>query len=130
MYREPSRKVDEMAALVIDAALEVHKVLGPGFLESVYEDALCLELSLRNIFFERQKAVHVLYKGSAVGEGRIDILVGGELIVELKAVEELAPIHTAQVLSYLKATGFSLGLLVNFNVPLLKNDIKRVVLSS
>lgn len=119
-----------MAALVIDAALEVHKVLGPGFLESVYEDALCLELSLRDIFFERQKAVHVLYKGSAVGEGRIDILVGGELIVELKAVEELAPIHTAQVLSYLKATGFSLGLLVNFNVPLLKNDIKRVVLSS
>ncbi len=130
MYKEPSRECDVLAASVVDAALEVHKALGPGFLESVYEEALCAELSLRGIPFERQKAVHISYKGNPVGKGRLDLLVGGQLVVELKAVAELAPIHTAQVISYLKTTGLSLGLLINFNVPLLKQGIKRVVLSN
>lgn len=88
MYKEPSKDVDALATAVVDAALEVHRALGPGFLESVCEEALCLELSLRKIPFERQKALHVSYKGNSVGEGRFDILVGGKLIVELKAVDE------------------------------------------
>jgi len=98
-------------------------------LESIYEEALAVELGLRGIPFERQKTIAVDYKGHAVGEGRLDLLVGGCLIVELKAVEAIAPIRVAQVISYLKATGLPLGLLINFNVPLLKNGIQRVVLS-
>ncbi|HEX9988440.1 MAG TPA: GxxExxY protein [Chloroflexia bacterium] len=113
---------------VIGAALEVHRLLGPGFLESVYEEALCIELTLRGIPFARQVAVTLDYKGQAVGEGRLDVLVGNVLVVELKAVEALAPIHTAQLLSYLKTTGHKLGLLINFNVPILKDGIKRLAL--
>jgi GxxExxY protein len=130
MYKEPSKEIDQLATLVVDAALDVHRVLGPGFLESVYEEALSVELTLRGIPFERQKGVGVSYKNHQVGQGKIDILVAGRLVVELKAVEALAPIHTAQVLSYLKSAGLSLGLLINFNVSLLKNGIKRVILSS
>ena len=104
--------------------------LGPGYLESVYEEAMAVELGLRDIGFERQKSIHVDYKGYVVGEGRLDLFVGGKLIVELKAVEALAPIHTAQMLSYLKTLNLPLGLLINFNAPLLKHSIKRVILSS
>jgi len=128
--REPDKDVDDLANAVIGAAIEVHKVLVPGYLESVYEEAMVVELGLRSIGFERQKSIHVDYKGHAVGEGRLDLLVEGNLIVELKAVEALAPIHTAQVLSYLKTLNLPLGLLINFNVTLLKHGIKRVVLSS
>jgi GxxExxY protein len=103
--------------------------LGPGFLESVFEEALCVELRLRDVPFARQVGVAVGYKGQTVGENRLDFLVGGCLIVELKAVESLLPIHSAQVLSYLKATRMQLALLINFNVPILKAGIKRVVLS-
>jgi GxxExxY protein len=118
-----------MARGVIGAAIEVHRVLGPGFLESVYEEAVAIELAVRNIPFERQVAIGVEYRGQQVGEGRLDLLVGGALIVELKAVEALAPIHTAQVISYLKTTGRLLGLLINFNVPVLKEGIRRIVLT-
>ncbi|HET6314183.1 MAG TPA: GxxExxY protein [Chloroflexia bacterium] len=114
---------------VIGAALEVHRVLGPGFLESVYEEALCLELELRGIPFARQAPLPVWYKGRIVGEGRMDLLVGGCLVIELKAVEVLAQIHAVQLLTYLRATGHKLGLLINFNVAVLKHGIKRVVLS-
>ncbi len=86
-----------------------------------------MELELRGVAFERQVPVAVDYKGQSVGEGRLDLLVGGELIIELKAVEALLPVHKAQVLSYLKATKKQLGLLVNFNVPLIKNGIKRII---
>jgi GxxExxY protein len=127
---EPQESLDRLAHAVIGAAIEVHRLLGPGFLESVYEEALCLELGLRHIPFERQKCVAVSYKGHPVGEGRLDLLIGGSLVVELKAVDALAPIHTAQLLSYLKITGHQLGLLINFNVPMLKQGLKRVVLSS
>jgi GxxExxY protein len=118
-----------LSGLVIGAALEVHRSLGPGFLESVYEEALCIELGLREIAFQRQVPVAVEYKGHAVGEGRLDLLVAGRLVVELKAVESILPVHQAQVISYLKATGHQLGLLINFNVPVLKSGIKRIILS-
>ena len=117
-YREPDADVDELARRVIGAAIEVHRHLGPGFLESVYEEALCVELELREIPFERQRPIGVDYKGHSVGQGRLDLLVGDRLLIELKAVDRLAPIHNAQVMSYLKATKLHLGLLINFDVPL------------
>jgi GxxExxY protein len=125
---ESSAELDLLARQVIGAAIEVHRVLGPGFLESVYEEALCLELSARGLSFLRQPIVAVEYKGHHVGESRLDVLIENQLIVELKAVESLAPIHTAQVLSYLKTTGYELGLLINFNVPMLKQGLRRIVL--
>ncbi len=128
--KEPPRKLDVLASVVIGAALEVHRVLGPGFLEGVYEQALAIELELRSIFFERQKPIGVSYKGHMIGEGRTDFVVEGSLIVELKAVERLLPVHQAQVLSYLKATGCQLGLLINFHESLLRNGVKRVVLTA
>ena len=113
---------------VIGCAIEVHKTLGPGFLESVYEEALAVELGLRDIQFERQKIIDLNYKGHLIGEGRLDILVDNRLIVELKAVETFHPIHMAQIISYLKATNLTLGLLLNFNVRKMTDGIKRVVL--
>ena len=127
--KEPEKDIDLLAHKVIGAAIEVHKVLGPGFLESVYEEALCVELNLQEIPYKRQCSIAVNYKGYSVGEGRLDLLVANRLIVELKAVDTLAPVHSAQIISYLKATGYSLGLLINFNVPILKEGIKRAVLS-
>ena len=124
---EPEKRVDDLARAVIGAAIEVHRQLGPGFLESIYEEALCVELENRQIPFERQKEISVLYKGRQIGVQRIDLLVGQTLIVELKTVEALAEIHKAQVISYLKATRLSLGLLINFNVPILKDGIERIV---
>mgnify|MGYP001074191660 CR=1 FL=1 len=128
-YREPDADVDELARRVIGAAIEVHRHLGPGFLESVYEEALCVELELRQIPFDRQRSISVDYKGRSVGQGRLDLLVGDKLLVELKAVDRLAPIHNAQVISYLKATRMHLGLLINFNVPLLKDGVRRIIWS-
>ena len=127
--KEPDKEIDQIASVVVDAALEVHRILGPGYLESVYEDAMARELTLRGISFERQKPIDVEYKGSKVGQGRLDFLVAGKLVVELKAVESITPVHTAQVISYLKATGLPLGLLLNFNTPLMKNGIRRIVYS-
>lgn len=127
--KEPEEELDQLARDVIGAAIEVHRVLGPGFLESVYEEALGIELKLRGIPFQRQVSLGVEYKGERVGEGRIDLLVKDALIVELKTVDNLAPIHKAQTISYLKATGLKLALLINFNVPVLKDGIKRIILS-
>jgi GxxExxY protein len=126
---EPEKRLDDLAHAVIGAAIEVHSHLGPGYLESVYEEALEVELALRGIPFQRQREINVLYKGRQVGLARLDFLIDECLILELKAVESLAPIHRAQVISYLKATGLHLGLLMNFNVPVLKDAIKRLVLS-
>jgi GxxExxY protein len=120
--------LNELSYAVIGAAMEVHRILGPGFLEDVYEQALCLELAARNVSFERQKEVGIDYKGTLVGRGRLDILVNNLIIVELKAIERLEPIHTAQMISYLKATHKQLGLLINFNERILKEGIKRIVL--
>jgi len=126
---EPDEETNRLSHEVIGAALEVHKTIGPGFLESVYEDALCVEMTLRGIPFERQPSTALDYKGHRIGEGRADLSVGGRLIVELKAVDSIIPVHSAQVLSYLRATGCKLGLLINFNVASLRSGIKRVVLT-
>ncbi len=100
ILRKPEQEVKQLAHRVIGAALEVHKTLGPGFLETVYEEALCIELELQNILFKRQYQMETIYKGRQVGMGRLDLIVGDKLIIELKAVDLLAPIHVAQVLSY------------------------------
>ncbi len=126
---EPDEIVDQFARRTIGAALEVHRTLGPGFLESTYEEALCVELALCSIPFVRQAPIPIWYKEQQVGEGRLDLLIADCLVVELKAVETLAPIHTAQVISYLKATGQTLGLLINFNVAMLRQGIKRIALT-
>jgi len=130
VFIEPDKQLDQLAHAVIGAAIEVHRHLGPGFLESVYEEALCVELADRQIPVERQKEICVLYKDREIGKHRIDLLVGKLLIVELKTVDALAEIHEAQVISYLKASHLPLGLLINFNVPILKNGIQRVVYTS
>ncbi len=127
---EPSKELDDLARKVIGAAIEVHRALGPGYTENVYEEALCIELGNQDIPFDRQVKIAVEYKGRKVGEGRLDLLVAKLLPIELKAVESLAAIHQAQLLSYLKMTHLQLGLLINFNVPVLKNGIKRVILSN
>jgi GxxExxY protein len=124
---EPPVELDETTGAVISAALEVHRVLGPGFLESVYEEAMAIEFELRGIPFERQKPISVPYKGSLIGEGRLDFFVQDSVVVELKAAEKLLPIHQAQLMSYLKATGCRLGLLINFHERLLKDGVRRVV---
>jgi GxxExxY protein len=113
---------------VIGAAIEVHRHIGPGFLESVYEEAVAIEMTLREIPHTRQVPIHVAYKGHRVGEGRMDFLVDDLLVVEIKAVEHLAPIHAAQGLSYLRTTHRRVGLLINFNVPVLKDGLRRLSL--
>jgi GxxExxY protein len=118
-----------LVSTVLDAAFEVHRHLGPAFLEGVYENALCHELSLRSVPFERQVAVSIRYKELSVGEGRADLIVGQRIVVELKALPALAPVHLAQTLSYLKATGLRLGLLINFGERQLKTGCRRVVLT-
>jgi GxxExxY protein len=126
---EPDAKVDRFAHKVIGAAIEVHRHLGAGYIEGVYEDALVVEFTMKGIPFEQQKIVGVNYKGHQVGQSLLDLIVAECLVVEVKAVTELAAIHKAQVISYLKATGLTLGLLINFNVPVLKDGIRRVILS-
>jgi GxxExxY protein len=118
---------EELAHQIIGAAIEVHRLLGPGFLEIVYERALMHELQLRGLKAEKQKDILVPYKDIQIEGQRLDLLVGGRVIVELKAVTELHPLHQAQLLSYLKATGLRLGLLINFHVPVLKDGLKRIV---
>jgi GxxExxY protein len=124
---EPSEELDRLAHAVIGAAIKVHRHLGPGFLESVYQKGLEIELRSRGIPAEPQYHVRLSYKGEPVGEDFLDFLVGGALVVELKAVDALAPIHKAQVISYLRATGLRLALLINFNVPVLREGIRRVI---
>jgi len=126
---EPDQELDELARAVIGAAMEVHTILGAGFLEATYEHALAIELGLRGIPFQRQWPIALRYKGQLVGEARLDFLIAERLIVELKAVDQLHSIHHAQVINYLKATGFQLALLINFNVEALRDGIKRVVLT-
>ena len=113
---------------IIGAAIEVHKVLGPGLLESAYEICLAQELATRGISFEKQKPLPVVYKGTKLEEGyRIDLLVEGKIIVELKAIERLSPIHDAILLTYLKLSDCRIGLLINFNVAVLKDGVRRLV---
>lgn len=120
--------INELTREIIGAAIEVHRALGPGLLESAYEECLCRELSLRGFSYERQKAVPVEYKGVKLDCGyRLDIVVSESVVLELKACDRLKRIHQAQLLTYLKLTGVRYGLLINFNVPVLKDGIKRMV---
>jgi len=122
-------QVNQITREVIGAAIEVHRALGPGLLESAYEECLCRELSLRQIPFERQRPLPVEYKGLHLDCGyRLDLLVMDAVVVEIKSVAKLQPIHEAQLLTYLKLGGWKVGLLINFNVPLLKQGIRRRVL--
>ncbi|HET7626718.1 MAG TPA: GxxExxY protein [Verrucomicrobiae bacterium] len=112
---------------VIGACIGIHKQLGPGLLQSAYEECLCYELSQRGIQFERQEPLPVTYKNVRLDCGyKLDLVIEGKIILELKTVENLLPIHEAQLLTYLKLSGLTLGLLINFNVPVLKNGIKRI----
>jgi GxxExxY protein len=121
-------QVNEITEAIIGAAIEVHRTLGAGLLESAYEECLCRELTLRGIGYERQVALPVLYKGAKLDCGyRLDIVVESLVIVEIKALDQLLPIHDAQLLTYLRLSGKQVGLLVNFNVPVLKAGLKRMV---
>ena len=121
-------RVDLLSNRVIGAAIEVHKALGPGLLESAYEECLCCELSEASITFERQVPLPVIYKDIKLQCGyRIDIVVSKVIILELKTVESILPIHEAQILTYLKLANLKLGILLNFNVPYMKNGIRRYV---
>lgn len=123
-------ELNRLSELVIGAAIEVHRHLGAGFLESTYEKALSIELQLRGIKHQCQAPVALKYKDQPIGDGKIDLLVEDRLIVELKAVSALADAHKTQILAYLKATDCKLGLLINFHSPLLKDGIRRVVLDT
>ncbi len=134
LHREDAkaRRLDEdteaLGAKVIGAVFQVHKELGPGLLESVYEVCLAHEFSRQGIGFERQVSLPIQYKGLKLDAGlRLDMIVQGQIVLELKAVENLLPVHQAQLMTYLKLSGHSLGFLINFNVPLIKEGIKRVI---
>lgn len=120
-------ETEDLARTVIGAGIEVHRTLGPGFLEKVYQRALSVELEQRGVEHVIESPIEVLYKGVNVGEGRADLLVTRRLIVELKTVETVKDIHRAQVISYHKATGLRLGLLMNFNTTVLKDGIQRII---
>ena len=120
--------INKLSNRVIGAAIEVHKGLGPGLLESAYEECLCHELNLREISYDRQLSLPVLYKEKQLDCGyRIDVLVEKSIILELKAVDKIEAIHKAQLLTYLKLSDIHLGLLLNFNVPIMKDGIVRIV---
>ena len=122
------RRENDVSGKIIGAAIEVHKHLGPGLLESAYEECLCCELDLRGIEFKRQVPLPLNYKGLNLDCGyRLDLLVEDKIIVELKTVENIAPIHEAQMLTYLKVRDKRVGLIINFNVRLLVDGIKRLV---
>ena len=121
-------QLNKISEKIIACAIEVHKNLGSGLLEIVYELALCVEFEHNNIQYQRQVTIPILYKGHLIGEHRLDLLVENKVIVEIKSVNKSNPVFEAQLLSYMKITGKKLGLLINFNVPKLKQGIKRMIL--
>ncbi|MDB5301018.1 MAG: hypothetical protein JWO87_2681 [Phycisphaerales bacterium] len=123
-------ETENLAREVVGAAIEVHRIIGPGLPESVYRRALSHELDLRGILHKCEAPVPVVYKGKRVGKGSMDILVDGRLVVELKTVEALNEVHRAQAVAYLSATHHQLALLINFNVAMLKDGIRRVIQTS
>ena len=126
---EDSEELDPLTGAIIGAAIEVHRILGPGLLESVYQKAMCRELELRGIPFEPQAKVPIEYKGVAIGEDlKMDVVVDGRVVLELKSVDRLDPIHEAQLLTYLRLSRIHVGLLINFNIRVLKDGIRRRVL--
>ena len=120
--------INKLSSKIIGAAIEVHKVLGPGLLESAYEKCLCHELHLRELTFDKQKPLPIVYKDKKLDCGyQMDLVVEDVIILELKSCEKIAPIHKAQLLTYLKLSGLKLGLLLNFNVPVMRDGIARMV---
>ncbi len=129
MFEPVDDRTDELASIIVDSAYKVYIELGPGLLEPIYETCLCHELKKRNIAYERQVSVPVVYDGITMETGfRIDILVDNTIIVEIKAVDEMHSVYQAQILTYLKLTKKRLGLLINFNVPVFKRGIRRIIL--
>lgn len=125
---DEEKELNLLTGKIIGAAIEVHNYFGPGLLESTYEECLCHELEFRGISFERQKSIPLLYKGKELNCGyRMDIIVENKVIVELKSVDSFSPIHGVQLLTYLRLTNNKVGLLINFNVSVLKNGLKRIV---
>ena len=122
-------ELEKLTEQIIGAAIEVHRNLGPGLLESAYEECLCHELSIRGVSFKRQQSLPVKYKGVSLDCGyKLDLVVQDRVVLELKCVEKLLPIHDAQLLTYMRLGGYKVGLLLNFNVPLMKDGIVRRVL--
>ena len=122
------KEYNDLSEKIIGSAIEVHKNLGPGLLESIYESVLCIEFNLNKISYKRQLEIPILYKNYKIGKHRLDLIVDNKIILELKAVDNINPIFEAQLLSYLKISGYKLGLLINFNERLLKDGIKRIIL--
>lgn len=123
--------INDLTGKVIGAAIEVHKILGPGLLESTYEECLAYELKERNILFQRQKELPVIYKNEQLDCGyRLDFIIENKLILELKSCDSIKPIHEAQLLTYLKLSNNQIGLLINFNVSVLKDGIKRMMINN
>lgn len=128
---EPTTQQNDWARHAVDAAFAVHQALGPGLLETVYERCLAHELRLRGLCFVRQKAVPLIYRGQQIGAAfRADLIIEEAVVLEIKSCETLLPVHRAQSLTYLKLAGYPLGLLINFNVPRIKDGIRRVILSN
>ncbi len=128
-HRDTETQRDPLTESVLGAAIEVHRILGPGLLESAYEECLCHELSVKGLKFNRQVALAISYKGIKLDCGyRMDLVVDERLIIEIKTVDKILPIHEAQLLTYLKLTGIRTGLITNFNVPVLKDGIRRMEL--
>jgi GxxExxY protein len=128
-HQELGAGIDDLARVIVDAGLKIHRTLGPGLLESVNEHCLAHELRTRAIAFQRQVGLPVSYEGLVLEAGyRLDLLVENQVVVEVKAVDALARVHGAQILTYLKLSGHRLGLLMNFNVELLKHGVKRFVI--
>jgi GxxExxY protein len=121
-------ELDTLSEPIIGCAIEVHRHLGPGLLESIYESALCIELRAARIEFRRQVSLPLWYKGELLGEHRPDLIVGEQVVVEVKSIERLAPVHTAQMLTYLRVAHLRLGLILNFNGEVLRSGIKKVLL--
>jgi GxxExxY protein len=127
-YDKTSEREEVIATKIVDAAYKVHKALGPGLLEKVYEVCFCHELGKRELSFQRQVDIAIEYDGIKFDEGlRLDVLVEGLIICEIKAIDKANPVWEAQLLSYLKLTGKRIGFLINFNVPIIKNGIKRII---
>ena len=119
---------NELSTQIIDSSLKIHRALGPGLLESVYEEALAYEFTKKNIAYSRQTDIPVIYEGQRLGIGfRADLIIENKVIIELKSVENVQPVHKKQLLTYLKLTGLKLGLLINFNEALIKDGITRIV---
>ena len=128
-FKVLSKREESIAEKIVDAAFTVHKVLGPGLLERVYEVCFCHELSKRELKYQRQVDLPITYDGMIFDEGlRLDVLVEDLIICELKAVDEMNPVWNAQILSHLRLTGKRLGFLINFNVPFIKNGLNRIIL--